>query len=272
MLHANHLSRSCHEENLREMLALCHRMTSERDLATLLNIISLEAKAIVEADRLTIFLLNKENELWSVATPETQSIRFGAHLGVAGAAIMTGRPVNVADAYRDPRFFKGVDFETGYRTRSLLAVPLINATGEVVGVCEAINKENGGSFTRHDEDMMNLLGPLVAHTVETVQLTRQARQDHSELVRRLRDVLETSAIRFAEESSVTRQPRKRVRLAEPPKVEGGQRRIKEAEKCVLQSALAESNGDKEKAASLLGISTRTLYRKLSKFQIALAAS
>src|SRR5436853_476916 len=78
-------------------------------------------------------------------------IRFPADKGIAGAAVMTGKVVNVPEPYLDPRFNASVDTQTGYRTRNLLAVPLQNMIdGEVVGAFEILNKRTG-SFDHEDE-------------------------------------------------------------------------------------------------------------------------
>ena len=267
MLDMNCISQACQEEKLRDIVGLCQRMTSERHLATLLNLISLEAKAIVDADRLSIFLLDKQQrELWSVATPETQSIRFGAELGVAGAVVKTRRLVNVPDAYQDARFCKEVDRETEYRTKNLLAVPLTNTAGEIIGVCEALNRRSG-SFDGKDEQMMELLGPLAAHAVETVQLIGQLEKDHRALIGGLRNVIEGSVVPTVKTSEVTAGNPEQLPQDQPPRSEIRQQRIKESEKRLLLTTLEETNGNKDNAAVLLGISTRTLYRKLAKFQL-----
>ena len=66
-------------------------------------------------------------ELWSkVALGSGEILRFDARKGIAGAAALTGKVVNVSDAYSDPRFNPAIDTQTGYRTRNLLAVPLEN--------------------------------------------------------------------------------------------------------------------------------------------------
>ena len=76
------------DEKIKKILEVGRRISSERDLASLLDLISLEAKCLVEADRLSIFLLDREkNELWSMVTQDSESIRFDARLGIAGAAV-----------------------------------------------------------------------------------------------------------------------------------------------------------------------------------------
>src|SRR5262245_43684734 len=114
---------SSHSENkqadrLRAILNVCKRMTSVGDVISLLELITIETKALLKADRVSIFLLDREKcELWSVISQEKRIIRLDARLGVAGSVAMTGQTINVADAYDHPLFYKEVDLQTGYRTR-----------------------------------------------------------------------------------------------------------------------------------------------------------
>src|SRR5580692_7029305 len=126
-------------DKLSEILTICQRMNSVRDLDTLLDLVAREATRLLDADRASIFLLDREKmELWSkVALGSGEILRFDARKGIAGAAALTGKVINVTNAYNDSRFNQSIDFQTGYRTRTLLAVPLENLIdGEVVGSFE----------------------------------------------------------------------------------------------------------------------------------------
>lgn len=176
------------DEKIKKILEVGRRISSERDLTSLLNLISLEAKKLVEADRLSIFLLDREkNELWSMVTQDSESIRFDARLGIAGSAVSTGQIVNVKDAYEDSRFFKEVDLETGYRTRNLVAVPLKRPDGQVVGVCEALNKE-GGPFNEDDETLLEAFAEQAAAAVETAQLVNELQKHRDQLTEENRNL------------------------------------------------------------------------------------
>src|ERR1700742_2842942 len=119
-------------EKLAEILAICRKMNSERDLGALLDLIAHEATDLLDCDRASIFLLDRErNELWSKVAPGSEEIfRFDARLGIVGPAVMTGETINVKDAYGDPRFYTAIDGQTGYRTKTLLAVAVRNQQGE----------------------------------------------------------------------------------------------------------------------------------------------
>ena len=155
-----------HVERLRAVLNICRRMSSMTDLASLQSLITQEAKELLQADRVSIFLYDRDNcELWSAISQEGRIMRFDARLGIAGAVAMTGQTINVADAYEHPLFYKEVDIETGYRTKSLLAVPLYGLDGPIIGVGEATNKKSG-VFSPEDAEILTTLAARLADVIE----------------------------------------------------------------------------------------------------------
>jgi len=141
-------------------------------LRSILSEITAAIKARLKADRVSIFLFDRENcELWSVVSQEKKTMCLDARLGIAGHVAMTGEMVNVDDAYEHPLFYREVDLETGYRTRTLLAVPLRNARGEVIGVGEAVNKYKG-RFTGEDAEAMQTLLVPVAKSLEGISFKK----------------------------------------------------------------------------------------------------
>ncbi|XP_041358670.1 probable 3',5'-cyclic phosphodiesterase pde-5 isoform X2 [Gigantopelta aegis] len=117
------------------------------------------AKSLVHADRASLFLLDtKSRELYarifdtgtSEDTVLQKEIRFPMDKGVAGHVASTGEILNIQDAYSDDRFNRNVDLQTGYRTKTILCMP-IYIRGNVIGVVQMVNKLNG-TFSRTDEE------------------------------------------------------------------------------------------------------------------------
>ena len=94
-------------------------------------------------------------ELWSkVATTEDGDlfeIRIPRDQGIAGAVVASGELINISDAYEDDRFDRSVDDASGFRTRSILCLPLVGQEGHVLGVAQILNKQNGTPFDAGDE-------------------------------------------------------------------------------------------------------------------------
>jgi Nif-specific regulatory protein len=169
-------------ERLAAILAICQKMNSERDLGALLDLIAREATSLLDCERASIFLLDRErNELWSkVALGSDEILRFDARRGIAGTAALTGNVINVKDAYSDPRFYTAIDDRTGYRTRNVLAVPVRNQDGAIVGSFEVLNKHQG-AFTARDEESLFALASNAANAIETAQLIGELRRNHDQL-------------------------------------------------------------------------------------------
>jgi Nif-specific regulatory protein len=170
-------------EKLAAILAICRKMNSERDLGALLDLMAREATNLLDCDRASIFLLDRgRNELWSkVALGSDEILRFDAQLGIAGTAVRTGATINVKDAYSDPRFYTAIDGQTGYRTRTVLAVAVRNQAGETIGAFEVLNKRVG-VFTPRDAESLEALATHAAIAIETAQLIGELRRSQDELV------------------------------------------------------------------------------------------
>src|SRR5262249_13742560 len=158
-------------EKLTSILDVAKAMAAARDLDLLLPLIIHEAAKVVDADRCTLFVLDRErNELWSkVAQGAAREIRVQLGHGIAGSVAETGQVINIQDAYADPRFNRQIDAVTGYRTRTILAVPMRDAQGEVTGVLQALNKK-AGTFTDEDVELLLALGGQASGAIENALL------------------------------------------------------------------------------------------------------
>lgn len=152
-------------------------LNSTLDLAELLELILKIAREQVDADRGSVFLLDKEHQqIWSIVAQglESQEIRLPVGMGVAGSVAATGEVLNVADAYTLPIFDSSFDKKFGYRTRSLLCLPIRHKNGEIVGVIQLLNKQPSGAFTHEDQDFLEKLSGHMAMALENARLHRAA--------------------------------------------------------------------------------------------------
>ena len=171
-----------HVDRLRAVLNLCRRMRASTDLASLQALITREAKELLQAVRISVFLFDRENcELWSAISQEGKIMRFDARLGIAGAVAMTGQTINVAEAYQHPLFYKEVDIQTDYRTSTLLAVPIHSLDGAVIGVGEATNKF-GGLFTQEDAEILSTLAAHLSDVIEPSPIAAEIRAQYPSVV------------------------------------------------------------------------------------------
>lgn len=161
--------------NLNAILEVSKAMSSAVQLDTLLQVIVQKTVEVMEADLGSLFLYDAaQHELWSKIAQQlgdVQEIRFPVGVGIAGDVAQSRQGANIADAYADSRFNPEVDKQTGYRTRSLLCLPMLSSTGQLVGVIQVLNKKNGAAFDDRDEALLAALGAHAAVAVERAQLT-----------------------------------------------------------------------------------------------------
>jgi len=139
----------------------------------------------MEADRCSIFLLDPNtDELWSTVAlgMAGEVIRIPSSAGLAGDCFQTGKTINLEDAYTDNRFNKEVDFHTGYRTKSVLCMPIQSREGSRLGIIQLLNKKDG-IFTEEDEAFLQTFGNNASVFIEMAQL-QKARIDALEQSRK----------------------------------------------------------------------------------------
>ncbi|HSB71259.1 MAG TPA: GAF domain-containing protein [Candidatus Methylomirabilis sp.] len=175
-------------DKLRGVLEIVRLASAETAFGSLTTLITEQACALLEADRGTLYLLDKDTgELHSsiaMGIPD-KTIRLKLHQGIAGLVAATGQSIVVDDAYADTRFYRGVDAATGYRTRQILCVPIKNRRGDVQGVLELLNKRTG-PFTQGDEEVLILLASQVAVALANAQIYDGLRTNLDRLSRFMR--------------------------------------------------------------------------------------
>ncbi len=158
--------------NLNALLKVSKALASEIRLDDLLQVIVEKAAEVMDADRATLFLYDESrNELWSKTTHrlEIKEIRLPLGVGIAGHVAKTRTAINIPDIYADARFNPDFDKETGYRTRSILCLPLIGNGDRLIGVIQVLNKKDQEVFNEADE---SLLGGLSDHITVALERAR----------------------------------------------------------------------------------------------------
>lgn len=138
-------------------------------LDELLDGFAFKIKTRLNADRVTLFLVNfDKGTLRSKVAREdggSVDIEIPITAGIAGQVARTGETLNIPDAYQVPFFDRAIDQRTGYRTRSVLCMPIKDSKQRVFAVAQLLNKMDGGAFTTDDErkftEFANALGLIV---------------------------------------------------------------------------------------------------------------
>nr|XP_060635617.1 dual 3',5'-cyclic-AMP and -GMP phosphodiesterase 11A isoform X1 [Anolis sagrei ordinatus] len=131
--------------------------------------------------------------------------------GIIGYVAEHGQTVNLPDAYQDRRFNDEIDKLTGYKTKSLLCMPIRNSDGEIIGVAQAINKTPGGApFTDDDEKVMEMYLPFCGIAISNAQLFAASRKEYD----RSRALLEVVNDLFEEQTDLEKIVKKIMHRAQ----------------------------------------------------------
>ncbi len=172
----NQLKRKINE--MHSMQQIGKTLSSVLDRDRLLVLIMDEVTRLMDAERGTLYIVESEKgELWSkiAQKSEIKEIRLKIGVGIAGHVAKTGEIINIKDAYNDERFDPTTDKKTGYRTRSILCMPIREPVkkkgqvGEIIGVLQILNRKEG-VFTAEDEDLLTSLCSQVAISLVNARL------------------------------------------------------------------------------------------------------
>ena len=195
-------------DSLRGILKVSLTLSTVTETEPLLELIAREAVRILNCDRASIFLWDREHQE-VVACPalgvEGNSLRLPDRTGVVGEVIHSAKLLRVDDAYHDARFSRKVDQSSGYKTRNLLCAPLFDAEHKLLGAFEVINK-NVGDFTDDDETTLEDLAIQAAIALKNTRERESLLRSHRQLTEQL-----TKGVSLIGESSAMQAMRSTIR-------------------------------------------------------------
>lgn len=181
------------QERLLLLFDLIARINSKMDLNMLLTSIMEAAKTMMDAEASSLFLLDNDELEISIPTGEASGriggFRIPKSQGIAGWVATHGKPLLVPDVSQDPRFGGDVP-GSGFRTRDLICVPMLNADGKLIGVLQAINHLGGGAFNESEIPLFQRLADQAAISIERERLFHEyvEKQKMEEQLNMARDI------------------------------------------------------------------------------------
>jgi phosphoserine phosphatase len=156
--------------DLEPILAVASKLAAPFDLDTMLGEVASAARHVLEADRVSVWLHDAAtDELVLKMSGDLESVRIPAGMGLVGSCARHRRLINVPDCYADERFDSSMDRRTGYRTRCMLSLPLIDHKDMLVGVIQMLNKVSG-VFDEDDEALATVLAAQCAVALQRVRM------------------------------------------------------------------------------------------------------
>jgi len=130
-------------------------------------------RQLLNAERSSLFLVLHEHGCLELKVAENLDemgpIRIPIGSGIAGAVAQSGQPIRIDDAYADSRFNPAVDKQTGFRTRSIISLPIKNLKGEVFAVAQLLNRKDGQPFDAGDEQRFSRFIESIGVIFETLE-------------------------------------------------------------------------------------------------------
>lgn len=219
-------------ERVTGLLNTIQSLSQDLGTQSLLLTITMHANKIVSAVRSTVFLHDDANQqLWSVSTDTGAEIRIPNKAGIAGLCYSSGNLINIPDAYADSRFNQEVDKRLGFKTQSILAIPMFEEQGHahsmqprkssaanngplVIGVIQMINKQSFDgqleAFDDADIEVMEMFAKFVGPKLTNSSMLIRRHSESLEVSEGARALGKSSQLG---DPSETKEDRARKRLS-----------------------------------------------------------
>lgn len=170
------------EEMLEEIFLYMNQLVNEREFSKVVALLTDLGRVLAHAERASFWYWDqKEKQYWTLAAVGSDKITVPEGSGIIDASIQNKETIVINDPYEDDRFNPEVDKQTGYVTKSILCMPVMNAKGKVIGAYQAINKldANGeaGTFDERDKKRLTLAAVYGGKTLESHLLDNEIRID-----------------------------------------------------------------------------------------------
>jgi signal transduction histidine kinase len=175
-----------HISNLERLIRMMAVVNSTLDLPQLLDTIAGLAAQLTHTASASVLLIDEASkELHFVAVTGQHSASLKPVVvpmdrSIAGTVVRENRPLLIRDVRADPRWYQDADHASGFDTRSIIAVPL-QLRGEVIGVVEAVNKQDGSDMTWDDVEILSTLATQAAIAVNNARLLSQLQAAYDDL-------------------------------------------------------------------------------------------
>ncbi|MBN1626175.1 MAG: GAF domain-containing protein [Deltaproteobacteria bacterium] len=164
-----------HYRELHTVLKFSALINSSLKIETVLDNAMKFSEEFINAEASSIYEIDEDkDELFiRVARGEKKdlikTVRMKVGEGIAGRVVQTGEPMVIQDAGKEKRFSDKYDRMSGFKTRSLLCVPLM-LRGRTIGAIQVLNKKEGKNFTKEDQEILVSLSQQIAVAIENAKL------------------------------------------------------------------------------------------------------
>jgi len=160
-------------------------VSKERDYDEIIRILADMGRALTSSDRCTVWVVGEDKKtIWTkVAHGVEGRLQIPINSGIVGSAIVNEEKIIIDDVYEDDRFNSNVDKETGYRTKSMMVIPMFNNDDEIIGAFQVMNHQGEKAiFDSRDMQRLSLASTFAAETLSAAALTQEIDDTQREVV------------------------------------------------------------------------------------------
>ena len=159
-------------------------VTSLRDYDEIIMVLANMGRALTSSDRCTVWVVNdNKDKIWTKVAHGMDAIELPIDSGIVGHSIIKGEKIIIDDVYEDHRFNSDVDKKTGYRTKSMMVIPMFDKDSHIIGAFQAINHQGETDvFDKRDMERLMLASTYAAETLISAKLTEEIEDTQREVV------------------------------------------------------------------------------------------
>ncbi|MDA7816948.1 HD domain-containing protein [Sulfurimonas sp.] len=141
-------------------------------------------RALTSADRCSVWIANHETKtIWTKVAHGMDAIELPMDVGIVGNSITSGDKIIIDDVYEDDRFNPAVDKKTGYRTKSMMVIPMFDQNNNITGAFQVINNiTERGVFDKRDMQRLMLASTYAAESIIAAMLSQEIEDTQKEVV------------------------------------------------------------------------------------------
>ena len=144
------------------------KLMALEDMDDVLSLISQEAKALIDAQRCSIFIVDKDNQiLWTKLSDGINRIVVSLNNGIVGDTYQKQKPQIVNSPYTDDRFLHSIDKKSGFETKNIITVPIFDSARNIIGIIELLNKSRF-DFDEKDLSSLTFFANYVSGSLELI--------------------------------------------------------------------------------------------------------
>ncbi len=159
-------------------------VSSLKDYDEIMETLANMGKSLTSSDRCTVWIVSDDKKtIWTKVAHGMQQIELPINSGIVGDTILTGRRAIIDDVYQDKRFNSDIDKQTGYKTKSMMVIPMYDYEEDIIGAFQVINHQGRvDTFDFQDMEYLTLASTYAAEALVSARLTTEIEETQKEVV------------------------------------------------------------------------------------------